>query len=106
MKENENNQENKTNINDDNNNNDTNKKISTAPPNKTLFLQNLPKDTTQSEIESLFRIYNGFKKINLIQNKPGIGFAEFQDSYFAGQALTGLNGYNLRNHNISVTYAQ
>ena len=69
-----------------------------------FHLQDLPSDATQIEVENLFKNFVGFERVNLIQNKPGIGFVEFNDIYQAAAALA-LNTYNLRGNIISVTYA-
>lgn len=77
-----------------------------APPNKMLFLQNLPKDVTKEEMERLFISCHGFIGVNLIENKPGIGFADFDDTYNSSNAQRLLNGYNIRGQDIIVEFAQ
>jgi len=79
---------------------------SNAPPNKTLFLQNLPEDASEEEIQNLFMNFPGFLNVNLIENKPGIGFAEFNDTYNSSNAANSLNGYAVRGHDIMVEFAQ
>jgi len=75
-------------------------------PNKTLFLQNLPRDAAQEELQRLFIGFPGFCGVNLIDNKPGIGFAEFDDTYNSANAQRSLNGFSIRGHDIVVEFAQ
>jgi len=75
-------------------------------PNKTLFLQNLPRDAAQEELQRLFIGFPGFCGVNLIENKPGIGFAEFDDCYNSANAQRSLNGFSIRGHDIAVEFAQ
>ena len=79
---------------------------SMAPPNKMLFLQNLPKDASMEEMQRLFFGFQGFLGVNLIENKPGIGFAEFDDTYNSSTAQRSLNGLNVRGKDIIVEFAQ
>merc|ERR1712228_317748 len=77
-----------------------------AAPNKTLFLQNLPRDASMEEMQRLFFGFQGFLGVNLIENKPGIGFAEFDDNYNSSTAQRSLNGIGVRGQNIIVEFAQ
>merc|ERR1712228_903654 len=77
-----------------------------AAPNKMLFLQNLPRDASMEEMQRLFYGFQGFLGVNLIENKPGIGFAEFDDTYNSSTAQRSLNGIGVRGQNIIVEFAQ
>jgi len=95
------------NANNSNNNNKKRKKNqkNMAPPNKMLFLSNLPKDASSEDMQRLFCGFNGFMGVNLIENKPGIGFAEFDDEYNSTTAQRSLNGIGIRGQNIVVEFA-
>ena len=82
------------------------KRKNMAPPNKMLFLQNLPPDAVTEEVQGLFMAFPGFRSVNLIENKPGIGFVDFDDQYNSGNAQRSLNGFHLRGHEIVVEFAQ
>lgn len=75
-------------------------------PNKTLFLQKLPPDAAQEELHRLFMGFPGFCGVKLIDNKPGIGFAEFDDTYNSANAQRSLNGFSLRGHDMSVEFCK
>eukprot|EP01084_Bolivina_argentea_P063892 116565_1 len=77
-----------------------------AAPNKTLFLQHLPKDVSSEEMQRLFIAFPGFLGVNLIDNKPGIGFAEFDDTYNSSNAQRSLNGFTIHGQDIMVEFAQ
>ena len=57
-------------------------------------------------MERLFMSFPGFRGVNLIENKPGIGFADFDDTYNSSNAQRSLNGYTIRKHDIIVQFAQ
>jgi len=82
------------------------KRKNMAPPNKMLFLQNLPKDAATEEVQALFMAFPGLRAVNLIENKPGIGFVEFDDHYNSANAQRSLNGFNLRGLEMVVEFAQ
>jgi len=82
------------------------RKMNNTAPNKTLFLQSLPRDATTDEITRLFMAFPGFIGVNLIENKPGIGFAEFDDTYNSSNAQRSLNGFSIRGQEIVVQFAQ
>lgn len=51
-------------------------------PNKTLFLQNIPKDVTSDDLEAIFSRFDGFKEVRFVAIR-NIGFAEFENEQFA-----------------------
>jgi len=75
------------------------------PPNKTLFLEGLPSDTSQQELAMLFQQYQGFERVRLIESKPGIAFVDFVDAFHSSPALEMLHGFNLRGHAMQVSFA-
>jgi len=68
---------------------------STAPPNKLLFVQNLPPETTEMMLAMLFRQYPGFVEVRLVPGKTDIAFVEFGDESQASVAKEGLNGFKI-----------
>ena len=47
------------------------------PPNKILFLQNLPEDYDVESLSSIFGAFEGFKEIRLVPGRKGIAFVEY-----------------------------
>ena len=48
------------------------------PPNKILFLQNLPDDCDMDTLTSIFGIFEGFKEVRLVPGRKGIAFVEYE----------------------------
>jgi RNA recognition motif-containing protein len=67
------------------------------PPNKVLFLQNLPPpdEYGHDDLVGLFGRFPGMVEIRMIEAKPGIAFAEFQTPEQATPAKDRLNGMKL-----------
>lgn len=51
-------------------------------PNKTLFLQNIPKGFVADDLTKIFEQFEGFKEVRYISIR-NVGFAEFEDEQFA-----------------------
>lgn len=51
-------------------------------PNKTLFLQNIPRDVDEEALTSIFERFEGFKEVRYVQVR-GVAFAEFENEQFA-----------------------
>lgn len=65
------------------------------PPNKILFLQNLPPDVRQDQLMALFGQYPGLSEVRMIPTKKDIAFVEFVDETTAGVAKDALHNYKL-----------
>ena len=77
------------------------------PPNKILFVQNLPEETTELALSVLFRQYPGFKEVRLVHGKAGIAFVEFEDEYQAGVAMEALQRFKISaTHAMRITFAK
>jgi len=63
-----------------------------AEPNKTLFVENLPLEATDTMLSMLFRQYPGFQEVRLIPGR-NVAFVDYQNEYQAGMALQGLQGF-------------
>ena len=79
----------------------------TQPPNKILFLQNLPEQTNESMLEMLFNQYAGFKEVRMVPARPGIAFVEYDSDMQASVAMSGLQDFQVTaNNKMRVTYAK
>ncbi|KAG6879818.1 hypothetical protein C0992_011101 [Termitomyces sp. T32_za158] len=77
------------------------------PPNKILFLQNLPESVTKEQLIALFSPYPNLYEVRLIPTKRDIAFVEFVDEGSAGVAKDALHNYKLDGENkIKITFAR
>ncbi|KAF1362969.1 hypothetical protein EJ07DRAFT_174561 [Lizonia empirigonia] len=51
-------------------------------PNKTLFLQNIPRDVDEEALSEIFERFEGFKEVRLVSVRA-VAFAEFENEQFA-----------------------
>ncbi|KAG0661498.1 hypothetical protein C6P46_003910 [Rhodotorula mucilaginosa] len=61
------------------------------PPNKILFVQNLPEDTTKPSLEALFRPYPNLIEVRTIPGRKNIAFVEFADEPSSAVAKEALH---------------
>ena len=68
------------------------------PPCNTLYVKNLPIDTSEDELKAIFSKQRGYKRLcfRIKQNGP-MCFVEFENTTFATKALNDLYGYPLHN---------
>ncbi|KAG1840299.1 hypothetical protein DFJ58DRAFT_810870 [Suillus subalutaceus] len=77
------------------------------PPNKILFLQNLPESVTKDQLMALFSQYPNLHEVRLIPTKKDIAFVEYMDEGSAGIAKDALHNYKLDGENkIKITFAR
>jgi len=77
-----------------------------AEPNRTLFVENLPAEATDTMLSMLFRQYPGFQEVRLIPGR-NVAFADYQNEYQAGMAMQGLQGFEMTPEvRLSLTYAR
>ncbi|KAH7886340.1 RNA binding protein [Phlebopus sp. FC_14] len=77
------------------------------PPNKILFLQNLPESVTKDQLMALFSQYPNLYEVRLIPTKRDIAFVEYMDEGSAGVAKDALHNYKLDGENkIKITFAR
>ncbi|KND03734.1 uncharacterized protein SPPG_01192 [Spizellomyces punctatus DAOM BR117] len=77
------------------------------PPNRILFLTNLPTSVSEDMLAMLFQQYPGFKEIRLVPGKSGIAFVEYESDAQAETAKGVLNGFKLTpTHPMTVEYAK
>lgn len=60
-------------------------------PNKTLFLQNIPRDVDEEALSELFERFEGFKEVRLVSVRA-VAFAEFENEQFAITAKEATSG--------------
>ncbi|KAF8633068.1 hypothetical protein AX14_010777 [Amanita brunnescens Koide BX004] len=77
------------------------------PPNKILFLQNLPEIVTKEQLTGLFSQYPNLHEVRLIPTKRDIAFVEYFDEGSATVAKDALHNYKLDGENkIKITFAR
>ncbi|KAH9923679.1 uncharacterized protein B0H18DRAFT_1014621 [Fomitopsis serialis] len=77
------------------------------PPNKILFLQNLPESVTKDQLMALFSQYPNLHEVRLIPTKKDIAFVEYMDEGSATMAKDALHNYKLDGENkIKITFAR
>lgn len=68
------------------------------PPCNTLYVGNLPPDTSEEELKALFSKQRGYKRLCFRNKQNGpMCFVEFEDVGTAGKSLTELYGFRLSN---------
>ncbi|KAI8901303.1 U2 small nuclear ribonucleoprotein B [Globomyces pollinis-pini] len=77
------------------------------PPNAILFVQNLPKDTTEATLVGMFSQFPGFKEVRLVPGKSDIAFVEYDTDGESSVAKQSLHGYRISaDKEIKVTFAK
>ncbi|CEI62930.1 hypothetical protein FVEN_g501 [Fusarium venenatum] len=74
------------------------------PPNKILFVQNLPEDYDIEALTSVFGRFEGFREVRLVPGRRGIAFVEYEAEQGAITAKENTAGLNLGDKPIKVTY--
>jgi len=80
-------------------------KPQSAPPNKILFVENLPPSCNDLALQTLFKTF-GLKEVSFL---PGGGkaFVEFENEQQAGQALSSLQNFKVTpKHLMVISYAK
>eukprot|EP00026_Physarum_polycephalum_P016389 Phypoly_transcript_17278.p1 GENE.Phypoly_transcript_17278~~Phypoly_transcript_17278.p1 ORF type:complete len:226 (+),score=62.03 Phypoly_transcript_17278:113-790(+) len=78
-----------------------------APPNKIVFVENLPEQVNEMMLSMLFQQFPGFKEVRLVPGKKGIAFVEFDNEVQAGVAMEGLQHFKITQDNLMViSYAK
>lgn len=60
-------------------------------PNKTLFLQNIPRDVDEEALSDIFERFEGFKEVRLVSVRA-VAFAEFENEQCAITAKEATSG--------------
>lgn len=74
------------------------------PPNKILFLQNLPEGDDVEGLTAIFGRFEGFREVRLVPGRAGIAFVEYDAEQGAIAAKENTAGMTLGNKTIKVTY--
>lgn len=76
------------------------------PPNKILFVQNLPEDYDIEGLTGIFGRFEGFKEVRLVPGRKGIAFVEYEAEAGAISAKESTAGTALGGDNrpIKVVY--
>lgn len=72
------------------------------PPNKILFVQNLPETVTRDALEHLFKQYPGFSEVRTVPAKKSIAFVEYEDEASSSAARDALFNAELEGEKIKV----
>ncbi|KAH9824944.1 hypothetical protein DFH28DRAFT_1144146 [Melampsora americana] len=77
------------------------------PPNKILFVQNLPENAGKDALEVLFKQYANLVEVRTIPGRANIAFVEYTDAASSGVAKDALHNYKFDGeHKIKVTFAK
>jgi RNA recognition motif-containing protein len=76
------------------------------PPNKILFVQNLPDEYDIDALTAIFGRFEGFREVRLVPGRRGIAFIEYESETGAISAKENIAGMALGENNqvIKVTY--
>jgi RNA recognition motif-containing protein len=74
------------------------------PPNKILFLQNIPEEYGVEELTTVFGRFEGFREVRLVPGRRGIAFVEYDAEQGAIAAKESTAGMSLGDKTIKVTY--
>lgn len=81
--------------------------IPDQPPNKILFLTNLPSDSDEAMLSMLFNQFTGYREVRMVPGRHDIAFVEFGNEMEAATAKHGLQGFNIRpGRPIRITFAK
>ncbi|KAL6691169.1 RNA-binding domain-containing protein [Trichoderma pleuroticola] len=74
------------------------------PPNKILFIQNVPDEYDIDALNAVFGRFDGFREIRLVPGRRGIAFVEYENEQGAITAKENTAGMALGDKPIKVTY--
>lgn len=74
------------------------------PPNKILFLRDLPESYDAERLSAIFGSFEGFKEVRTVPNRKGIAFVEYEGEQGAISAKEATGGMQLEDKRIRVTY--
>ncbi|KAG8463856.1 hypothetical protein KFE25_000024 [Diacronema lutheri] len=77
------------------------------PPNKILFVQNLPDVVNEQMLRLLFQQFESFCEVRLVPGQAGIAFVEFGDDAKAGVAMKALQAFKVTpTHTMKISFAK
>lgn len=76
------------------------------PPNRILFVQNLPEGFGKEELNGIFMRFEGFREVRTVPGRSGIAFVEYETEQCAITAREQTNGMSLKDgeKSMKVTY--
>ena len=76
------------------------------PPNRILFVQNLPDDYDKDVLTSIFNRFDGFREVRMVPGRSGIAFVEYEAEVGAIAAKENTAGMSLKDgeKTMKVTY--
>jgi RNA recognition motif-containing protein len=76
------------------------------PPNKILFVQNLPEEYDIDSLSTIFGRFEGFREVRMVPGRKGIAFIEYESETGAISAKENTAGMALgaEGQLIKVTY--
>jgi hypothetical protein len=74
------------------------------PPNKVLFLQNLPDSATKEQLVQIYSVFEGFREVRMVPGRKGIAFVEYDMEGQAGLARVNTSKLVLDGNQVSVTF--
>lgn len=82
------------------------KSLGVTEPNRTLFVENLPSEATDTMLSMLFRQYPGFQEVRLIPGRA-VAFVDYENEHQAGMANQGLQGFAMTPEvKLGISYAR
>lgn len=76
------------------------------PPNKILFLHNVPERISRDDLDALFRLHQGLIDVRVIPGR-NVAFVEFTDSVTSSMAKDSLNGHSFSpTESLRITFAK
>jgi U2 small nuclear ribonucleoprotein B'' len=77
------------------------------PPNKVLFVENLPEQANEMMLRLLFQQFDGFKEARLVPGKVGISFVEFGSEVQSRVAMSALQRFKITpTHLMKISFAK
>ncbi|OAA68349.1 RNA recognition domain-containing protein [Niveomyces insectorum RCEF 264] len=74
------------------------------PPNKTLFVQNLPPDCDVDKLTEIFGRFPGFREVRMVPGRRGLAFENTAGMVLGGDGEEGEEGGEENKRTIKVTY--
>jgi len=74
------------------------------PPNKILFLREVPDDYGKDELTVVFNRFPGFREVRTVPGRKGIAFVEYEDEEGAITAKEATTGMAFGEKPLRITY--
>lgn len=74
------------------------------PPNRILFLREIPEDYTKDALATVFSRFPGFREVRTVPGRKGIAFVEYENEDGAITAKESTTGMTFGDKTIRVTF--